>query len=47
MYLILSLLVVAHIFSDFFLQHTRLAIYKRKNILVLAAHAITWAFLSA
>lgn len=44
MFLILPLLVVAHIFADFLLQQTRFAIYKRKNILVLAAHAITWAF---
>ncbi len=44
MFLILPLLVVAHIFADFFLQQTRLGIYKRKNILALAAHAITWAF---
>jgi len=44
MFLILPLLVVAHIFADYFLQQTRLSIYKRKNILVLAAHAMTWAF---
>jgi len=35
---------MAHIFADFFLQLARLAIYKRKNILGLAAHAMTWAF---
>lgn len=44
MFLILALLLAAHIFADYYLQHTCLAAHKRKNILALAAHAVTWAF---
>lgn len=40
---ILLLLAAGHIFTDFFLQTTRLGTYKRKNILALTAHALTWA----
>ncbi|MHB8985586.1 MAG: DUF3307 domain-containing protein [Eubacteriales bacterium] len=36
-------LMAGHIFADYFLQLTRLAGDKRKNILALAAHALTWA----
>jgi hypothetical protein len=44
MFLILTLLLAAHIFADYILQHTSLAEHKRENILALAAHAVTWAF---
>lgn len=43
MLLILILLAAGHLFTDFFLQTTRLGTYKRKNILGLTAHALTWA----
>jgi len=43
MFSILLLLMTGHIFADFFLQLTRLAAYKRKKIMALAAHAFTWA----
>lgn len=41
---ILILLAAGHLFTDFFLQTTRLGTYKRKNILGLTVHALTWAF---
>lgn len=44
MLLVLFFLLAGHIFVDFFLQLTRLTIHKRTKILVLAAHAFSWAF---
>ncbi|MCG9969035.1 DUF3307 domain-containing protein [Pelotomaculum terephthalicicum JT] len=43
MFSILLLLMAGHVFADFFLQLTRLAVYKRKKITALAAHAFSWA----
>jgi len=42
MFSFLLLLMTGHLFADYFLQITRLAAYKRKNILGLAAHAAIW-----
>ncbi|OPX84742.1 MAG: hypothetical protein A4E53_03799 [Pelotomaculum sp. PtaB.Bin104] len=39
------LLLLGHIFADFFLQLTRLGAYKRKKILALTAHALIWALI--
>lgn len=43
MFSFLLLLMAGHIFTDYFLQLTRFATHKRKNILALAAHALMWA----
>lgn len=44
MFSFLLILLAGHVFVDYFLQLTRFATYKRKCILVLIAHALTWAF---
>jgi hypothetical protein len=43
MFSFLLFLIGGHIFADFFLQLTALAVHKRKNILFLTAHAFIWA----
>lgn len=37
------LLIAGHIFGDYILQLNRLAQYKRKSLLVLGLHALSWA----
>jgi len=43
MFSFLFLLLIGHVFADYFLQTTRLAVYKRRNLAGLAAHAAIWA----
>jgi len=37
------LLIAGHIFGDYLLQLNKLAPYKRKSLLVLGLHALSWA----
>ncbi len=37
------LLIAGHIFGDYLLQLNRLAPHKRKSLLVLGLHALSWA----
>lgn len=42
MFSILFLLLLGHLFADYYLQTTRIGAYKRKNLAGLAVHALTW-----